>query len=115
MTKLYEDDDDKDILRDGERLRVPLFAMDAAQRDLARMLLTDAHGRPAGHAPGYVFSAASVSDPRDAAYAEHTAYLADAWRGVQRAEIARAPAAGDAHCDAYAAYETRLLNAWRGT
>lgn len=50
--------DDKDrVLKDGEGIVVSMMAMDSVQRQIAkRNLVTDAFGRPAGSAPGYLFT-----------------------------------------------------------
>jgi hypothetical protein len=115
----HVDDDDKRVLRDGESLSVTLFAMDAAQREMtAHALLTDAHGNPAGYAPGYVFAAAGLkaagrNDARDA-YAAYEARLTDAWRNAHPTRrTASTPLAADGLSDAYAAYDARLVNRWR--
>lgn len=90
-----------------------MFMMDEAQRATSQMQLTDAYGRPAGQAPGYVFSAAQVTDARDAAYADYEQRVSEAWRGQQPTKQAAHRIATDTRADAYADYEASLTNAWR--
>jgi hypothetical protein len=68
MTKRTDDDEyERDrILRDGERLRVDLIAMDAMHR--AYGMVTDGVGNLAGHKPGYCYGPDdAAADRRQAA------------------------------------------------
>jgi hypothetical protein len=52
-SRYYNDADD--LLQDGQKLRVPMYAMDSVQRDVARNFtrIGDATGDPMGfHRPG---------------------------------------------------------------
>ena len=91
----YESDDDR-ILKDGERLIVPMVAMDAAAT-----MAHDGMGNVAGHKQGYVFADDPVAAARrELASSQYLSALADAWRGD-------AKAADDVP------YEQWLVNAWR--
>lgn len=73
------------ILKDGERIRVPMVMMDSAPRHS----IHDGMGNAAGHKPGFVFSAdAAALATREAARSEYLAYLKDAWRGGSRPDDA---------------------------
>src|SRR5215210_4061092 len=102
------------IVPPGCRLRVPFMLMDGVQQGVAaqsRVGLTDAFGNPAGFRPGYVFAErSSASDARDAAFAERTAYLNDAWRGDTPSNAPQPSATLDDRPSAYEAYRTRLSN-----
>jgi hypothetical protein len=95
MNKRQIDDDDDlfdehGLLRDGKTYRVPMSARDSLtplQRAVAASQLHDAHGRPAGHRPGFVFDAGS--DARDAMrelYRQHDAEEAERWRRPTKPE-----------------------------
>src|SRR3954462_12417914 len=99
----------------GCRVRVPLMLMDGVQQGVAAHSpagLTDAFGYPAGHRPGYVFGASTqASGARDAAFAERTAYLNDAWHaGTSGSNTSRpsTSATRDGAPSAYEAYRARL-------
>lgn len=98
------DDDEDEVLADGQSIRVPLMAMDAIQRtvaDNARTVFGD-----------------NLPDAADAiarSYEERDAWLSDAWR-MPRVPATASPApisSGDAVADARAQYIHRLENAWR--
>lgn len=81
--------DDDDIVRDGQRLRVPLMLMDGMQRSVARegVRITDGSGGTQGlHRPGFRI-------PTD-----------DTRKTQQTA---------DAYNEAFAAYERELVDAWK--
>jgi hypothetical protein len=74
-----KDDDDDPVLRDGERMRVPMTMMDSWQR--AR--LHDGHGNPVGHRPGFVVSDGVTSEERQRirdAYDAYEGELTTAWK-----------------------------------
>ena len=94
--RTIDESDDHRVLKDGERLIVPMVAMDAAAT-----MVHDGMGNVAGHKQGYVF----VDDPtavarRELARSQYLSALEDAWRGD-------AKAADDVP------YEQWLVNAWR--
>jgi hypothetical protein len=114
-------DEEKEMIEDGGRVRVPLVLMDdlddlerAIASQGAKVKALDAFGRPAGHAPGYCFSAAAAAtdDARD----EYISDLRNAWRGEQHAnnQTDRACAAADGG-DPYHEYKQWLSEAWRST
>ena len=72
------DDDAHRILADGERMRVPMFAMDSVQRSVAQHF-HDGHGNRPGHRPGFAMSDAN-DDARQRAYDEYRRDIENAWR-----------------------------------
>ena len=80
------DDDDDPVLRDGERMRVPMTMMD--QREKAEHLrrrarLHDGHGNPVGHCPGFIGSDAFTTEERQRIRDAYDAYerdLTTAWK-----------------------------------
>lgn len=114
---------EKRIVRDGERLVVPMFAMDSVQRGLA---LRDALGRPAGHRPAHAIAPPTEqSQLRDAAFEAAGVRLREAWKnpapvapkaGVTGTPANRTTDAPARAADAEAAWERQgeaLRNAWR--
>ena len=81
--KRYPQSYDDDLLRDGQRLRVPMFAMDDARRD-ASPCLPRVHGigdsRLAMHRPGFRVTDAPPSDELQRAHADYQRELTTAWR-----------------------------------
>jgi hypothetical protein len=127
-----DDDDRKRVLRDGERLRVPLWMMDGTQREIAQRwrqgvtgdgqaLVTDAFGKSglALHRPGARYLAsqsstgiavqATVRMMRDQYDVEQSRRWLDPDREIPLQRIT-----GDARRDAYLAREQHDTNAWRG-
>jgi hypothetical protein len=139
-----EDFDERGVLRDGRRVRVPLMMMDSLQRaihdqydhltitDVADAIETDNHvtvvdafGGLALHQPGYRYLNAghrstdhAVQVTRDAmrseARADYVRTTCDAWKPGFDREITVAPITGDARTDAYLARKEHDANAWRG-
>jgi hypothetical protein len=116
MRSSYDDDD---VVRDGERVRVPLTMMDQQQiADLKQRYgktskLYDGFGNPAGHRPGFVFGDTTPADElrvADAyeAYCERTS---NAWK--QPTQEPAQPQHRDAASDPREAYMRRLSEAWR--
>lgn len=69
----------KRVVEDGETIHVPLFMMDSGQRAAATKV-TDAFGRPAGSAVGYIFRASdAVSIALEDSYERRKGALAAAW------------------------------------
>jgi hypothetical protein len=136
MTRRNDDDDDDDeqrVLRDGERVRVPMWAMDSmspvqravAQHSLA-MQLHDGHGGAVGHRPAFVYPTdASLNDAKERAYAAYEREQAEAYKHAQ-GRRGRLDASGElpgtqdgqSICDAreaaYRLADEELCNAWRG-
>jgi hypothetical protein len=127
-----DDDDRKRVLRDGVRLRVPMWAMDSVQAEIAahsqqrltagsRPLVTDAHGNSglALHRPGARYLAPADNTDvavqttlrmmRDQYDAEQSRRWEDSDRKIPLQRIT-----GDARTDAYLAREQHDANAWRG-
>jgi hypothetical protein len=79
MDMRRHDDDDDYVVRDQERVRVPLHLMDSTQRAVAGLDLIDRDLRD--HQPG--FRAADTTDARQAARDARDQYvrrLSDSWR-----------------------------------
>jgi hypothetical protein len=88
MQPLTDDDfDERGILKDGHRLRVPLMMADSWQQDMVRRLplATDASsdGGIDLNRPGFRVSAAdgAARDAKERAYALYDEEIANAWRG----------------------------------
>lgn len=138
MTKRDDNDDDdrNNVLRDGERLRVPLWMMDGTQHEIAqswrqivtaesRALVTDALGQSglALHRPGARYLVpnsttgiavqATLRMMRDEAYQQYDAEQSCRAKDPDR-EIPLQRITGDARRDAYLAREQHDANAWRG-
>jgi hypothetical protein len=77
------DDDDDLILRDGERLRVPMVMMDSWQREMVDRFarLHDGAGNAVGRRPGFVVDAAAGRDL--SFYDQYDAEVGEAWRSPQ--------------------------------
>jgi hypothetical protein len=75
---------DDDLLRDGQRLRVPMFAMDSAQRGASPRFarVHDATGDSglAMHRPGFRVTDAPLSDELQRAHDAYEHELTTAWR-----------------------------------
>jgi hypothetical protein len=97
---------DDRIVRDGERVRVPLMLMDELQRSVQANRLHDGMGNGAGHKPGFVFTAGRDEAPSRTAHDEYVTDTADAWRSTT-------VAVPQPTNDAYAAYVAQLSGAWR--
>jgi hypothetical protein len=96
--------EDNEILKDGERLRVPFTFMDSA-----------AKLPPVLHRPGYVDSGdatvnAVVATKRAMAYDAYDKRITNAWRADKSTTIATA----DTREACYAAHDRYKANAWRG-
>jgi hypothetical protein len=111
-----DEDERKRVLKDGERLRVALIAMDATQKAVVA-----ADGDPLSlHKPGYRFATdRAVQDARDQAYDEmvkaaESACKSEAQRIADTERAAEPPLCKDAREDAYQRYKNRMANAWRG-
>jgi hypothetical protein len=96
MKKRHHDDadvfDERGVVRDGARLRVPMFSMDGfgpLQRSVAQssVRIVDGQGGAAGlNKPGWRLpvSDAAWRDAREAAYRDYDAALVNAYRDVTR-------------------------------
>jgi hypothetical protein len=86
-THRYTDDGDDNVLKDGQRVRVPMVAMDSTQRQVREHFgkVMDGFGRSNSellHRPGQRFSEDSFAiDEKIKAYADYEADLTTAWRG----------------------------------
>ena len=90
MRRQHNQDDDevfdkRGLIRDGQRLRFPMFAMDSIQKAIARsnVRVTDGGGGTVGlHRPGFRIADEGKHQTSDVmrAYAEHEQYLNDAWK-----------------------------------
>jgi len=126
-----DDDDDNSpidrhgVLKDGARVRVPLYLMDATQRAVAANAahLHDGRGGLVGHKPSFVYSTdASLNDAKERAYAAYDAEQADAYKHLQGGrQVRRAVEREDAmpmmdeRERAYRDYDEAAANAWRGS
>ena len=126
--------DDDGVLRDGERIRVPLMLRDGmtelqravAEDAAARRVITvvDGLGRPAGHRPGACYLrtvphtvdhavAVTREHLRQEAYADSVRELCDAWKGnTNDREVARVHDTGDPVADAWLDQVHDLQNSW---
>lgn len=93
---------DDEIARDGETVRVPLYAMDTdpVQREIAGQ----------SHRPGYR-TATTSNDAREQAHADYVRRTEDAWRTAPPTEDRVQMSDLDA---AASEYERRLTSAWKG-
>jgi hypothetical protein len=112
------EDDDAHIVRDGERVRVPLTMMDGLspmQRAIARdsMLVDgDGQGGIALNRPGFRMLASDARRSRTVKRDPRGRIISTA--ETEEEEDARDGAMHDARQRAYDAYEDQLTNAWRG-
>jgi hypothetical protein len=125
MKRRYRDTYDDDLLRDGQRLRVPMFAMDSMQRTATAHVgrVHDGTGDSglAMHRPGFRVTDAPQSDEMQRAHDAYEHELTTAWRRGARKEsvVPDAPKASsnDAMpvCDietAYRLYAEEISQAW---
>jgi hypothetical protein len=138
IRRRHDDDDmfdEKGVLRDGCRYRVPMYALDTVQREMQRQFgplrFSDVDGQlhepnPVRHQPGFVRCDTAARDAKEAAYREVAERDCNAWRapaphretaqnrwdGSDR-EIPVAHITGDARTDAYLARAQYDENAWR--
>ena len=133
MRHHHDDDEDDDsspidrhgVLKDGARVRVPLYLMDATQRAVAANAahLHDGRGGLVGHKPSFVYSTdASLNNAKEQAYRLYDEEVAAAhkhpkgWRGdLDASDEARdALAVMDERERAYRERDEADANAWRG-
>jgi hypothetical protein len=83
MRKRYREINADDLLRDGQRLRVPMFAMDSAQRGASLHLprVHDGTGDSGFHRPGF---RVTDSPPSEELQRAHDAYVQDLTTAWQR-------------------------------
>lgn len=95
MPNEYDDfvdaDDNPDILQDSASRRIPMYAMDAIQREIG-LALHDGQGQPVGHKPGYVFVANDhLADEMQRHYEEYNIQVGAAYKGgLKRGETVTA-------------------------
>jgi hypothetical protein len=105
-------DDEDDILKDGESLRVPIQFLDSTQRAIAQGFDAD------NHRPGWRLSdSGDARDAAETAYEERNAWMRDAHKTPAAATVSndtvdkrRPVSLADAQAAARLAYEER--NAW---
>jgi hypothetical protein len=123
MKRRHRESYDDDLLRDGQRLRVPMFAMDSAQRGGSPHLprVHDGTGDSSFHRPGFRVSDAPLSDELQIAREDYLHDLTTAWRrGAGKEDVVPdAPkASGDAMPvddieTAYQLYAEEISQAWK--
>jgi hypothetical protein len=81
--------DDDDILRDGQRVRVPMMLKDSSDgSDMHKHpTLHDGRGGKPGRRPGFVLADRAAIDERQAAYCEYEDSLTTAWRNDATARV----------------------------
>jgi len=125
MTKIrYLDDDDDEILRDGEILFVPMRLMDHCHDEGARNSHINNGGR---HCPGFIRDARNGSE-RQAIYDQYDNWVSSAWKNPTtdrrmpdrerqndsaRQERPSREGLQDARQAAYRAYDAYISNLWR--
>jgi hypothetical protein len=105
-----EIDDEHKVLRDGERVRVPLVMMDG------RTVAVDC-GPGGPHRPGFRYNREAQA-VRDESYDAMVQQAANAWKSDTRRiadteRAAKPPLCEDAREDAYRRYIARTEAAWR--
>jgi 3-oxoacyl-ACP reductase-like protein len=120
MTKISNDDDDE-ILKDGERIRVSMLTMDSAQQNIIDQQTTVlADGMRAGlHRPGYRYVSESpqAREARDAMYDSIEKELSERWQTAAPGLITSVTddsVLDQEFDDCYQEYEHRLQNAYKG-
>ena len=126
MKRRYRETYDDDLLRDGQRLRVPMFAMDSAQRGASPHLprVHDGTGDSglAMHRPGFRVTDAPPSDELQHAREDYLRDLTTAWRrGAGKADVVPdAPEASGSDATpvddieaAYRLYAEEISQAWK--
>jgi hypothetical protein len=124
MTKRYREINADDLLQDGQRLRVPMFAMDSMQRGGSTHLprVHDGNGDSGFHRPGFRVSDAPPSDELQIAREDYLHDLTTAWRrGAGKEDVVPdAPKASgndampvDDIETAYRLYAEEISQAWR--
>ena len=126
MRKRYREIHDDDLLRDGQRLRVPMFAMDSMQLSesahLARVHDGTGDSGLAMHRPGFRVTDAPRSDELQRAHDAYERELTTAYRRGARKEdvVPGAPKASGSDAmpaddieTAYRLYCEEISQAWR--
>lgn len=114
-----EDDDDQ-IARDGQTIRVPLMLMDSVQKAVASSTVTN---DGAGHRPGYAVITDAMVKDRLKLYDAYIARVTSAWKNppavLANATDGKAPPphkpATDDRAKLCDAYDKKLSERWRGT
>jgi hypothetical protein len=91
MKRRYTEIHHDDLLRDGQKLRVPMFAMDSMQSSesahLSRVHDGTGDSGLAMHRPGFRVTDASLSDALQRAYDAYERELTAAWCGVGKEDV----------------------------
>jgi acetaldehyde dehydrogenase (acetylating) len=116
-------DDDDEVLRDGQTLRVSHMFIDGNSDEfakgvkLAKATAHDGFGRVAGFKPGFAYGDEASRELAHTAYEERSKHLNNAWRkDAVTTDDKRPTNLKDAQAAAAHAYEERnqrLQNAWR--
>jgi hypothetical protein len=125
MKRRYREIYDDDLLRDGQRLHVPMFAMDSAQcsasAHLARVHDGTGDSGLAMHRPGFRVTDAPPSDELQRARDSYERELTTAWRrGTGKDVVPDAPKASGSDAmpvddieTAYRLYAEEISQAWK--
>jgi hypothetical protein len=115
MTKLNQDDDDQ-ILKDGQTLRVPQFMMDSTSTldKLQQVIMAAQRAASTLHAPGSLATTDADRERRAELYQKRDKRLVDAWRNPPPLEPTQAKTAivSKTSAERYAARDARLESAW---
>ena len=106
------DDENDEVLRDGEHIVIRMRMMDSVQRAVVGdAVLTDG----VGHRPGSLPMTDSERERRTLLYRDHDEKLGERWRTPQptASTTDARHSTGDARLDAYASYQERVTDAWR--
>jgi len=116
MTKLNQDDDDQ-VLKDGQTLRVPQFMMDGTSTldKLQQVIIAAQRAAATLHAPGSLPTTDADRERRAELYQKRDKRLVDAWKNpppLDPAQTVRTSTPASS-ADRYAARDARLEQAWR--
>lgn len=131
MTKIDNLEDQDDVIKDGQMLRVPIFMMDSQQRMIAegveqllksgtlsdeqRAAFVELPSSRVLHAPGSLPMSDADRASREELYLRRDKRLTDAWKNAPPLDPAQAKIAitPPASTDIYERRDARLRDAWR--